>query len=158
MYVPGRCLSLVVVLLLLTACASLGLREPVRVTVAGLEPLPSEGLEARFVVKLRVQNPNETALEFDGVAIDLELAGIDFGSGVSDQRGTVPRYGEELITVPVTVPFLAIARQVFRLAGDKPANKVPYRLSGHLGGIGLGGVTFDSRGELLLPGHPDRQQ
>ena len=130
MCVAGRYLSLAVVLLLLTACASLGLREPVRVTVAGLEPLPSEGLEARFAVKLRVQNPNETALDFDGVAVELELAGFDFGSGVSDQRGTVPRFGEELITVPVTVPFLAIVRQVFGLASGKPDNKVTYRLSG----------------------------
>jgi len=158
MCVPGRCLSLFVVLLLLTACASLGLREPVRVTVAGLEPLPSEGLEARFAVKLRVQNPNETALDFDGVAVELELAGFDFGSGVSDQRGSVPRYGEELITVPVTVPFLAIVRQVFGLASSRPDNKVTYRLSGHLGGTGLGGMSFDSRGELLLPGGPDRRQ
>lgn len=168
---PGRCaitrpgvtvisryLLVAAILLLLGGCAGLTLREPVRITVVMLEPLPSEGLEARFAVRLRIQNPNETALDFDGVALDLELAGKAFGSGVSDQRGTVPRYGETLITVPVTVPFLAIVRQVFGLASGKPTSKVTYRLRGRLGGSGLGGVRFDSRGELMLPGEVERRR
>lgn len=138
-------------ILLLTSCAGLSLREPVKVTVAALEPLPGEGLEARFAVRLRVQNPNETALEFDGIALNLELAGLDFASGVSDQHGSVPRYGETLITVPITVPLLSIIRQIIGLADNKPDNRVSYRLSGHLGGGLLGGIPFESRGELRLP-------
>src|SRR4029450_3954606 len=43
----------------LTGCAGIGLREPLRVSLAGLEPLSGEGLEARFVAKIRVQNPND---------------------------------------------------------------------------------------------------
>lgn len=157
MTVPNRQLAFALALLLLAGCAGLPLRDPVKVSVAGLEPLPGEGLEARFALKLRVQNPNDTALDFDGVALELELADIDFGSGVSDQRGTVPRYGESVITVPVTVPFLAIIRQVVELTHGTPDNKVTYRLRGHLGGTGLGVVRFDTRGELLLPGEMSRQ-
>lgn len=153
MIAPNRILTFVLALLLLAGCAGLPLREPVKVSVVGLEPLPSEGLEARFALKLRVQNPNDTALRFDGVALELELADIDFGSGVSDQRGTVPRYGETVITVPVSVPFLAIIRQVMELTGSTPDNKLSYRLRGHLGGAGLGNMHFDTRGELLLPGN-----
>lgn len=142
---------LLVGVVLLAGCASLTLREPVRVTVAGLDPLPSEGLEARFIIKLRVQNPNDMALDFNGVAVDLELAGMDFASGVSDQRGSVPRYGEAVIAVPVTVPATAIIRQVIELSGGKPVDRIDYRLRGHLGGIGLTGARFDTRGELRLP-------
>jgi hypothetical protein len=151
MYKAYRYLLLGLLLALLAGCASLGLREPARVTVAGVEPLPGEGLEARFLVKLRVQNPNDVALNFDGVVVDLELEGKDFASGVSDQRGSVPRYGEMLISVPVTVPVTAIIRQLFGLAGGEPVDKVSYRLQGRLGGIGLAGARFDTRGELELP-------
>jgi len=139
-------------LLVLSACASLGVREPLRVNVAALEPLPSEGLEARFALKLRVQNPNDVEIEFDGVALDLELAGRDFASGVSGERGRVPRYGEALITVPVTVPLTAIVRQILGVANEGPGEKLNYRLRGHLGGTGFGRIPFDSSGELNLPG------
>jgi LEA14-like dessication related protein len=154
--------SLMVILVLMMAgCAGLPLREPLKVTVARLEALPSDGLEARFAVTLRVQNPNDTALAFDGVSLNLELAGKDFGSGVSDQYGSVPRYGETLITVPVTVPLTAILRQVFDLASGRRDRSIRYRLHGRLGGLragkyGVGGTTFDSEGELVLPDVEDR--
>jgi len=138
-------------LALLSGCAGLGLQESVRVSVAGIEPLPGEGLEARFAVKLRVQNPNDTPLSFDGVSVELELADRDFGSGVSDQSGTVPRFGETLVTVPVTVPFTAMVRQLFGLAGKQGELKqVSYRLRGRLGGTGLGGIRFDKQGDIDL--------
>ena len=141
-----------VIALLLAGCAGFGVREPLRVSVAGLDPLPGEGMEARFVLKMRVQNPNETALDFDGVVVNLELAGKDFASGVSDQRGNVPRYGESIIAVPVTVPATAILKQMFSIATTgKPPSKFDYRLTGRLGGIGLGGARFESEGELSLP-------
>ena len=136
---------------LLSGCAGLGLQESVRVSVAGIEPLPGEGLEARFAVKLRVQNPNDTPLSFDGVSVELELADRDFGSGVSDQSGTVPRFGETLVTVPVTVPFTAMVRQLFGLAGKQGELKqVSYRLRGRLGGTGLDGIRFDKQGDIDL--------
>lgn len=138
-------------LLLLAGCAGLQLREPLRVTVAGLEPLPSEGLEARFAVKLRLQNPNDEELDFDGVSLQLDLGGMSFGSGVSDQQGTVPRYGETLVTVPVTVPVTSILRQVLALSERRDDHRIQYRLRGRLGGLGLGG-GFDSHGDLVLPG------
>jgi len=136
---------------LLAGCASLGLREPVRITVAGLESLPGEGLEARFAVTLRVQNPDESPLDFNGVSLDLELAGKDFGSGVSNQSGSVPPFGETLITVPVTVSAFAIVRQLITLSENHDNPKIQYRLQGRFGGVGLGGSRFSSEGELSLP-------
>jgi len=149
-----RYLLLGLLSVLITGCAGLGLREPIKVTVAGLEPLPSEGLETRFAVKLRVQNPNELPLDFDGVVLDLELGGMDFGSGVSAQHGSVPRYGETLITVPVTVSAIAILRQLLALTESRGEPRIQYRLRGRLGGIGLSGARFSSEGELTLPQQP----
>lgn len=145
-------LLVTLVTLLLAGCAGLGVREPVRVTVAGLEPLPGEGLEARFALKLRIQNPNDTAIRFDGISVDLDLDRMSFGSGVSPEAGSVDRYGETVITVPVTVPFTAIVRQVLDKTRGETRDKISYRLRGRLGGTGLVGATFDTTGELMLPG------
>jgi hypothetical protein len=41
----------------LSACVGMGLKEPINVDVVGLEPMRSDAMEARFLVKLRVQNP-----------------------------------------------------------------------------------------------------
>ena len=43
------------------------------INVVGIEPLQSQDLEVRFAVKLRVQNPNETPIDYNGVALDLEV-------------------------------------------------------------------------------------
>lgn len=137
----------------LMGCAGLAQRDPVNVSIVGIEPLAGEGLEARFAIKLRVQNPNDAPLGFDGVALDLELADAPFGSGVSDQRGSVPRFGDIVIVVPMTVPVTAILRQLYSFATRQPET-VGYRLRGKLGGTGLGGIRFESRGEVALPAPP----
>lgn len=140
----------VLALLLLPACAALSGREPLSVDVAGVEPLPSEGMEGRFLVKLRVQNPNETPVQFDGVSVRLDVRGQKLASGVSDARGTVPRFGETVLSVPVTVPVTAMVRQAIGLAtGDR--SRINYDLTGRLAGPGIGGVPFSSSGELSLP-------
>ena len=136
--------------LMLAACASLTGREPLTVDVVGLEPLPSQGMEGRFLVKLRVQNPNEAPIEFDGVSVRLDVRGQRLASGVSDARGTVPRFGETVLAVPVTVPVAAMVRQAIGLAtGDR--TRLDYELTGRLAGPGFGGVGFKSTGELSLP-------
>ncbi len=145
---------LILLMLSLTGCAGLMQREAVRVSVAGIEPLQGEGLEARFLVKLRIQNPNDTPIEYNGIFVELELGGRDFGSGVSDQRGRVPRFGERVVSVPMVVPFTSVVRQLFGLAGRKePLERLQYRLRGKLGGMGLGGISFEKEGELAL--NPD---
>lgn len=140
--------------LVLTGCASLAYREPVRVNVVGLEPILGEGMEMRFKVKLRVQNPNETAIDFDGLALDLDLNGRPFASGVSDATGSVTRFGETLIEIPVSVSAIAVVRQalgVLEGAEDGAKAEVPYALRGRLAGGLLGGMRFSDSGTLKLP-------
>ena len=147
---------LAVITLALNGCAGLFGGDPLRVSVAGIEPVDGQGLEMRFNVKLRVQNPNESAVNFDGVSLALELNGKPFASGVSDQSGTVPRFGETVVNVPLTVPAFAAVRQVFALAGAVQADsaqsgQIPYILRGKLAG-GLTGTTrFVDQGTLSLP-------
>ena len=148
-----RLLSLSAGLLALTlgACAGLGQGDPIQVSVAGVESLPGEGFEMRMLVKLRVQNPNDTPLEYDGVYLRLDVLEKTFATGVSDQRGRVPRFGESVIGVPVTVSVLSMARQAFGMLDGKPIESVRYELNGKLSGPALSAVRFQSQGELALP-------
>ncbi len=135
----------------LSGCASLSQREPVRINVVGLDPLPGQGMEMRFAVKLRVQNPNDAAIDFDGIALELELNDKPFATGVSDQRGSVPRFGEAVVSIPVTVSAIAVVRQALGVIDGKPSDSVPYSVHGRLAGGLLGGVRFSDTGRLSLP-------
>lgn len=145
-----RLAALAALLLALTGCAGLDLRDPVSVNVAGLEPMPGEGMETRFALKLRVQNPNESPIEYDGVFVELDVRGARLASGVSDQKGVVPRYGEAVITVPMSVSLGAVIRQVIGIATGERI-RTDYQLRGKLAGPGFGGQRFESKGELQLP-------
>ena len=135
----------------LGACAVLPGREPVQVTVAGIESMPGEGLEMRMMVKLLVQNPNDAPLEYDGVYVKVEVQDRTFATGVSDERGSVPRFGESVINVPVTVSTLRVAFHALGLALDgNPTEKVTYKLSGKLDGPVFGSTSFKADGEFSL--------
>ena len=136
----------------LGGCASLTQRDPVRVHLAGIEPLPGQGLELRFMVKLRVQNPNETPIDYDGVALELEVNRKLLASGVSDQKGSVPRFGEAVLAVPVAISAFAALRQALGLAEGQGLEDMPYVLSGKLAGGPFGVLRFADEGTLSLPG------
>jgi LEA14-like dessication related protein len=145
-------MGLLLMVALLAGCASMPSRDPLVVTVAGIEPLQGEGMELRLLVKLRVQNPNDTAVDFNGASLNLDVMGRSFASGVSDQAGTVPRFGEAVVAVPVTVSVLRMARQVLGMLDGKPVDKVTYEMSGKLSGASLFGTQrFKTTGEFALP-------
>ncbi len=134
----------------LAACASLPRTDPLQVTVAGLESLPGEGFELRMLVKLRVQNPNDTPLDYDGVYVRLDLLDKTFATGVTDASGTIPRYGEAVVAVPVTASALRLVRQALGFFGGEPPEKVTYELSGKIDRATSGAVRFRSYGEMDL--------
>lgn len=135
----------------LSACAALPGRDPVRVSVVGVEPLPGQGLEFRLNVRLRVVNPNDTPIEYDGVFVDLDLQGRNFAAGASDLKGSVPRFGEKVLEVPISVSALGALRQMLGLAGNGPLpEKLSYEVRGRIGGAAFGGQRFGSKGELSL--------
>src|SRR6187455_2389075 len=117
--------SLILVLcLLLGACATVPGRDALQVAVAGIESLPGEGMELRMLVKLRVQNPNDAPLDYDGVYLRLDVLDKTFATGVSSERGTVPRFGETVIGVPVTVSAMRMVGYALRMLDGKPIDKL----------------------------------
>jgi hypothetical protein len=62
----------------------------------------------------------------------------------------VGRFGEAVISVPVTVSAFSMLRQVYSLVtGDR--TKVDMAVRGKLSGTGFGSTRFESRGNFELP-------
>ena len=137
--------------LLSAGCASLQGRDPIQVIVAGVEPLQGEGLELRMLVKLRIQNPNDLPLDFNGVSVELDVQGKRFATGVSDAAGSVPRFGEAIVDVPVSISVFRIARQAIGVMTNEYRGKLAYEMTGKLAGPAFNSVRFQSKGELTLP-------
>jgi LEA14-like dessication related protein len=143
---------LIITALTLAACAGVQRHEPVQVTVADIESLPAEGLELRMMVKLRVQNPNDAPVEYDGVYVKLEVLDRSFATGVSGEHGSIPRFGESIIGVPVTVSMLRMAVNALGTLDGQPIDKITYKLDGKLSGPAFGLTRFQVQGEFAMPG------
>ena len=136
----------------LPGCSALGPREKVKVTVIGLELLSFHALELRLALQLRVQNPNDVALSYDGLEFELAVNGKPLATGLTDAKGSVPRHGEAVITLPVSVSALEAVRQIRALSrADAKETALPYVLRGKLGAGWLGQLPFERSGVLNLP-------
>jgi LEA14-like dessication related protein len=148
----SRALAAALLSVAVCSCAALPNSDPLQVSVAGVEPLEGEGFELRLAVKVRVQNPNDAPVDYNGVALSLDLNGHKFGSGVSSEIGTVPRYGESVVTIPITIGVFNMARQVLGLVNGGGAPKaVTYKVRGKLEGGVFGTRRFDDHGTIELP-------
>jgi LEA14-like dessication related protein len=141
--------AMAVILLCISGCATLP--DPLDVTVAGIEPMQGEGMEVRMLVKLRVQNPNDSEIAYTGASVKLDVLGKTFASGVSDTAGTVPRFGEAVVAVPVSISVLRMVRQVMGMVDGKPIDKVQYEMSGKLQTGSFSAVRFSTSGVLEVP-------
>ncbi|AXO87956.1 hypothetical protein DZC75_08080 [Pseudomonas parafulva] len=147
---PGLCMVLMLALLL-NACALLQPRDRLNISVIGIEPLAGQDLELRMAVKIRIQNPNETPVDFNGVALNLEVNDQPLAAGVSDQRGHIGRYEETVIVVPVSITAFSFLRQAYGLSRAQSLQGLPYILRGKLAGGPLGTIRFTDKGKLDLP-------
>jgi LEA14-like dessication related protein len=136
---------------LVAGCAGMTQRDPVQVQVVGVEPLQGEGMELRFMTKLRVQNPNDSPIEYNGIFLDLQVQGSSLATGVSDAAGTLPRFGEVVLEVPVSVSALRLARQAYGFYTSNDRSRIEYLLKGKISGPTFSAVRFESKGELTLP-------
>jgi len=125
----------------LASCAGMGLHESLRVNLAGLESIPGAGMEARFLAKVRVQNPNDVSITYTGLSAELDLNGKSFASGVSDATGEIPRFGESLIEIPLTVPATALVDCVPPTAPPEVLTQISLSVSGFCQNSGATSIT-----------------
>lgn len=145
-------LASLAVALAVAGCTSLAARDPLQVTVAGIEPMQEkgEGLELRLLVRLRVQNPNSDAISFDGAYVKVEVQDKTFATGVSNAGGSLPGFSETVVEVPVTVSMLRMVRQVVGMKDAAEADQIRYSMSGK-----LGTHRFSASGEFSLKPQPE---
>lgn len=138
-------------LLTLSACSSLGSRvEPPTITLAGIEPLNMTLFEQTYMLKLRVQNPNDFDLPLEAMNYVLELNGSKFANGVSRQHVTIPAYDSAVIETEVISNLASLFGQIQNFALEGTGN-MQYRL---IGDVNVGNwdtrIPFEYDGELNL--------
>jgi LEA14-like dessication related protein len=135
----------------LGACAALTQKlEPPRVSLSGLEPEEFGLFEQRYLLRLRVQNPNDVELPIAGMDFHLYLNDEEFASGVSDQEVTVPAFGERLVEARVTSSLSGIIGQLRRMSRAE-SQTFSYRLAGNVKLLNRSmKYPFDYRGEIDL--------
>jgi LEA14-like dessication related protein len=136
-----------------SGCASLQNREDiVRVTIADLKPLESTLMEQRYLLKIRVQNRSRDALKIDGMSFDLDLNGKRFASGVSNQKETIPGFGESILEVKLSSTVFGLIKQ-FGVLQDRRNPSFDYQISGTLSSPDrMLSLPFSEQGEIdLLP-------
>lgn len=124
--------GMMLVLAGMTSCATLtSSLEPPTVTLAGID-LKELGLfEQRFVLRLRLQNPNNITLPIAGMRYDLAINDQDFARGVSEQVVSVPAFGETMLDVDVTSNLQNVLDQL--APKKKSTEQLRYQLRGHVG-------------------------
>ena len=134
----------------LNACAALSMQEPLSVTIADLKPIEVNVLEQRYALKVRLLNPNDIEIAFDGVVFDLEVNDVAFAKGVSNQQSVIPRFGEAVIDVQAVSGLQNILMQINELLKGERTT-LTYRIKGRLHTGGFGYTRFDSSGEIAIP-------
>ncbi|MCP5144863.1 MAG: LEA type 2 family protein [Gammaproteobacteria bacterium] len=120
--------------------------QPPSLTLSSLEMLDSTLFEQRFLLGLRVTNPNDKPLTIRGASANLEVNGIEFASGVSGDRAEVPAYGDTVVNFTATT---SLARILLQLGAMADKGKVDYRLRGRISIANLPvSIPFDEKGEL----------
>lgn len=120
---------------------------PPRVHVLGLQLQEAQLLEQRYLLKIRIQNPNDFKLDIDGMDFTVEMNGERFAQGVSNQAVSVPGFGEAITDISVSSSIMTLMRQ---LSGTNiNSDDMKYRISGRvkLKGLPLS-VSFENEGSL----------
>ena len=136
---------------LLAGCAGVVPHERPHVYLLSLDPQGSSGGEFRFLARLRVQNPNDVDIPYNGISLDLQLRGQSVATGVTNAAGTVPRYGETVIEIPISVSAVHLVQQALGIFLDRHQAPVEYVLKGRIGLPYFGSMPFESKGTLNLP-------
>ena len=142
--------SILLCALWLGGCAGLqSYPETPRVSLVSIQPLEMQMLEQRFMLQLRIMNPNDVEIPVEGLSYALEINQREFAYGVSQQAVNIPPYGEALLQVEVVSNLLNVVRQL-QQAGDSTGDGgLEYRLHGKIGLAGLRGrLPFEYSGKL----------
>jgi LEA14-like dessication related protein len=132
----------------LVGCAGLTERpDPPRISIAGLEVIEIGLFEQRYLLKLRLQNPNDFDIKISGMDYEVFVNDSPFAHGVSRNAVNLPSFGEDVFDVEVVSSLTSLFNQLRTLeqGQDRPLN---YRITG---GIKVNNwprkIPFEFKGE-----------
>ncbi|UTW07144.1 LEA type 2 family protein [Pseudomonas benzenivorans] len=109
-------------------------------------------LEQRFVLRFRIDNPNNVSLPVRGLDYRVHLNEVKLAEGESDAWFTVPANGHHVFDVPVRTNLWRHVRQVVKLL-EEPDEPIRYRLDGAVKtGFLFGRSVHMSRNGEIIPG------
>lgn len=146
-------ITLHIALLLLAGCASLsGFSEAPKVTLVDLQPMEMTLFEQRFLVRLRIQNPNPEPLDVAGMSYQVDINDRDFAEGVHGTPFVVEPFGEKVIDVTLGSTLFNVIDQFQGLTTERRSS-LTYTLSGSLSVKGsLTRIPFERSGEMDFDG------
>ena len=152
-------LCLVALGFLLANCAAFqqNMERP-RINIANIMPREIKLFEQVFDLELRIQNPNDTPLEVNGLAFDLEINGKRFATGVSNQSLVIDRLSSDVVRVEAITTLVGFLRQVAEYQQTQ-SPRLSYRIKGSVysGSAGTK-LHFDDSGEIKIPLEPPKQK
>ncbi|MFT6896841.1 MAG: LEA14-like dessication related protein [Paraglaciecola sp.] len=114
---------------LLSSCATLAPDyEKPDLQLTNLQILPSQGLEQRFRLSLRIVNPNNTAFEVDGMSFKLSLRELQVATGVSDKSFVLQPLSEKTFEVDVSASLFNSGRVLLDILNSK-SEELPYEVN-----------------------------
>ncbi len=124
-----------------------------RVQLTDVEIIKARLLEQQFMLRFRIENPNEQSLPVRGLVYRVHLNDIELASGESSGWATVPAHSSEYYEVPVQTNLWRHMKYIVRLL-EKPDRPISYRLEGELKTGLLAGrrVHIATNGEII-PGN-----
>lgn len=141
-------------LLVVTACAGLGLGSAVRepdVDVVGAELTRANLDGADLLFEFEVDNPNAIALVLDGLVYRLRLNDKPFLNGSQDRRTEIAARTESRVNLPVTLRYSEVVRALETLNDrDDPTYELQADFRFAVPVIGTMTVPVTKRGQLSL--------
>jgi LEA14-like dessication related protein len=122
---------LMLLVVVMTGCASLTTRpEAPRVSLIGLKPISMDLFEQRFMVSLRVKNPNQFVLPIRGLDFNMDINGNRFADGLSATNVDIPALGEGRVDIEVSSSLLNTLRQFKNILSDQ--RNFDYQINGNV--------------------------
>ena len=136
--IAGYSVALLAWVILLTGCASLTTQmDPPNVSLESFDSLPStEGGAPRFLIKLRVQNPNEQPLDIAGISYSVELVGTEVVTGVSKDVPVIEGYSEGVVSIEASLKLFQVLKLLASL-GRTQEEDLTYRFTAKIDFKGL---------------------
>lgn len=133
-------------------CTTLEDVKPPSIDLANLQMGSAGLLSQELKLRIKIGNPNDFAIPLSGLSFKLEVNGLPFAEGLSNESVTVPRLSYADTRVTGNTNTLTLLRQLMTLGNN---DKIDYRLHGtaYVGRLGQNdAIPFERKGTLsLLP-------